>query len=225
MLRTLKVISYRATHFLSFLIIIMVINVYKLKSLTPDERSRGTQTREQTLCTFTLRARARTRRHPPLPARLASLSTLPSFPPPRPPPPQGTARNRVPTACRGGGNPQSSGAGANTPDPSCPVPGTAEVLSKYLRIGWKNGEKGERKKDERKKEEKKDKKRKEGRGKMGEIEQWEEETRQRKKEGRRKERRLEVKRKEERERKKKRMTALSSISLLTANYHFKDRER
>lgn len=39
MLRTLKVISYRATHFLSFLIIIMVINVYKLKSLTPDERS------------------------------------------------------------------------------------------------------------------------------------------------------------------------------------------
>lgn len=84
MLRTLKVISYRATHFLSFLIIIMVINVYKLKSLTPDERSRGTQTREQTLCTFTLRARARTRRHPPLPARLASLSTLPSFPPPAP---------------------------------------------------------------------------------------------------------------------------------------------
>ena len=39
LLRTLKVNSYRATHFLSFLIIIMVINVYKLKSLTPDERS------------------------------------------------------------------------------------------------------------------------------------------------------------------------------------------
>lgn len=39
LLRTLKVISYRATHSLSFLIIIMVINVYKLKSLSPDERS------------------------------------------------------------------------------------------------------------------------------------------------------------------------------------------
>lgn len=52
MLRTLKVISYRATHFLSFLIIIMVINVYKLKNLTPDERSAKTETREQKLHTF-----------------------------------------------------------------------------------------------------------------------------------------------------------------------------
>lgn len=43
-MRTLKVISYRATHFLSFLIIIMVINVYKLKSLTPDERSAEMET-------------------------------------------------------------------------------------------------------------------------------------------------------------------------------------
>lgn len=46
-MRTLKVISYRATHFLSFLIIIMVINVYKLKSLTPDERSVEMETLEQ----------------------------------------------------------------------------------------------------------------------------------------------------------------------------------
>lgn len=57
-MRTLKVISYRATHFLSFLIIIMVINVYKLKSLTPDERSAETKTREQTLCTYRPRAQS-----------------------------------------------------------------------------------------------------------------------------------------------------------------------
>lgn len=45
-MRTLKVISYRATHSLSFLIIIMVINVYKLKSLSPDERSAEARLRE-----------------------------------------------------------------------------------------------------------------------------------------------------------------------------------
>lgn len=55
-MRTLKVISYRATHFLSFLIIIMVINVYKLKSLTPDERRAETKTQEQMLCTYMPRA-------------------------------------------------------------------------------------------------------------------------------------------------------------------------
>lgn len=54
MLRTLKVISYRATHFLSFLIIIMVINVYKLKSLAPDERSAGMETLVQESLPFRL---------------------------------------------------------------------------------------------------------------------------------------------------------------------------
>lgn len=37
-LKTLKIISHRATHFRPFLIIIMAINVYKLESLHQNER-------------------------------------------------------------------------------------------------------------------------------------------------------------------------------------------
>lgn len=80
-MRTLKVISYRATHFLSFLIIIMVINVYKLKSLTPDERSAEIEIREQTLCTYMSLAQGDDTSNPPFPAGLSSLPLLPSVSP------------------------------------------------------------------------------------------------------------------------------------------------
>lgn len=119
MLRTLKVISYRATHFLSFLIIIMVINVYKLKSLTPDERSAETETQEQKLCPFLPRAQS----DDTVAILLFLLDCPPSPSPLRAPSlltPQGTARNQVPRACRGGSNKQSSGAEAETPDLDAP---------------------------------------------------------------------------------------------------------
>lgn len=57
-MRTLKVISYRATHSLSFLIIIMVINVYKLKSLSSDERSAEARLRESAPTGLMLRVMA-----------------------------------------------------------------------------------------------------------------------------------------------------------------------
>lgn len=44
-LKTLTIISHRATHFLPFLIIIMGINVYKLESLRQDERTAGAKLR------------------------------------------------------------------------------------------------------------------------------------------------------------------------------------
>lgn len=43
LLKTLTIISHRATHFLPFLIIIMVINVYKLESLRQNERTAGAE--------------------------------------------------------------------------------------------------------------------------------------------------------------------------------------
>lgn len=77
MLRTLKVISYRATHFLSFLIIIMVINVYKLKSLTPDKRSAEMETGEQSLVPFCLLPRVMAlQRSLLVPVQLSSSLTL-----------------------------------------------------------------------------------------------------------------------------------------------------
>lgn len=109
-MRTLKVISYRATHFLSFLIIIMVINVYKLKSLTPDERSAETK---QMLCTYVSQTQGDDTG--------AILLFLQDCPPPPPPfcvpsllVPQVTTRSKVPRTCRSAGNQQSLGTEADS---------------------------------------------------------------------------------------------------------------
>lgn len=76
LLRTLKVISYRATHFLSFLIIIMVINVYKLRILLQMKEVPKRRLRSRNSVPFCLMPGVMMLYHPPLPAGLSPSPSL-----------------------------------------------------------------------------------------------------------------------------------------------------